>query len=192
MTRLLLILPLLLTGCAKYEYDLVQPPDLARHIGPNWETLNLAPLEYRLRSYEDRLILHIHNPTKAPIRIAGDQSYIIAPGGQSHPLRSQTIAPDSFIRLILPPMRGVYRSGPSVGFGFGFAYGGPRRYYYGGPRYWMYDEPAYYPSYYTVYDDNDNTYWVWNDESDARLHLIFQRGSESFSHDFTLHRKKIN
>jgi hypothetical protein len=29
----MLIASLALTGCARYEYDLVNPPDLARHIG---------------------------------------------------------------------------------------------------------------------------------------------------------------
>ena len=184
----ILLLPLLMTGCAKYEYDLVQPPDLARHIGPKWENLRLPPLEYHFRTVETRLVLHIENPTPDPIRIVGDRSYIITPGGQSHPQPSQTIAPESYVRLILPPMRGVYRTGPAIGFGFGYASGYRHRGYFGGYRPWLYDEPAYY----AVYDDNDNTYWTWEDESDVKLHLTFERAAETFSADFTLHRKKMN
>src|SRR6184192_495438 len=115
--RLLPLITLLLTGCARYEYDLVFPPDLARHIGEKSdEVVRVDPLEYRLRSYDNRLVLSIFNPTQDPITLGCDRSYVVDPKDQSHPLRSQTIAPNTFVRLILPPMRpGYYQSSPTIG-----------------------------------------------------------------------------
>src|SRR5205814_908677 len=80
--------------------------DRARHIGAKADqVVRVDPLEYRLRSYDNRLVLSIFNPTQDPITLAGDRSYVVDPKDQSHPLRSQTIAPNTFVRLILPPMR---------------------------------------------------------------------------------------
>ncbi len=192
MNRQLFFIPLivalsLLSGCAHYEYDLTNPPDLARHIGgKSDEIVRVDPLEYRLRTYENRLVMSIFNPTPDPITLMGDRSYVVDPAGQSHPLRSQTIAPNTYVRLILPPMRpGYYESG-------GFSSIRGRR--FGGYRAAGYD-PFFYdePRYYTYYDESDNTYWTWEGESPVRLHLAYQRGGsrEPFAHDFTFHRKKM-
>jgi hypothetical protein len=192
----LVTLSLLTSGCAHYEYDLVNPPDLARHIGTRSDELvRVDPLEYRLRTYDNRLVMNIVNPTPDPITLAGDRSYVVDPAGQSHPLRSQTIAPDTFIRLILPPMRpGYYQSGPTIGFGLGVGYSrfyGGHRYGYRGIGYdpFFYDEPRYY----TYYDESDNTYWNWEGQTSIRLHLVyFKAGSrDSFTQDFTFARKKM-
>src|SRR5689334_8058091 len=95
----LLVAAALLTGCARYEFDLVSPPNLARHIGgQSDEAVRIDPLEYRLRASENRLVMSIFNPTADPITLAGERSYVIAPDGQSHPLRTQTIAPNTFVR----------------------------------------------------------------------------------------------
>jgi hypothetical protein len=184
---------LLTTGCARYEYDLVQPADLARHIGRDRdEVIRIDPLEYRLRSYENRLVMEIFNPTGDPITLAGDRSYVVDPGGQSHPLRSQAIAPSAFIKLILPPMRPYYRSSPSIGFGLGVGFssrGHFGRRGFGGVGFHdpFWDEPHYA----TYYDESDTTYWTWEGETDARLHLVFLRGNETFADDFTFHRRKM-
>jgi hypothetical protein len=173
---------------------LVSPPDLARHIGGGAdEVVRVDPLEYRLRTVDNRLVMSIHNPTGEPITLAGDRSYVVAPDGQSHPLRTQTIAPGTFVKLILPPMRpGYYETGPAIGVGLGFGYSSRGRYGYGGgfgsPLYDPYfDEPRYY----TYYNESDPTYWTWDGETDAKLHLVYQRGKDSFAHDFTFHRKKM-
>jgi hypothetical protein len=187
----MLIASLALTGCARYEYDLVNPPDLARHIGGKAdEVVRVDPLEYRLRSYDNRLVLSIFNPTPDPITLAGDRSYVVDPKGQSHPLRSQTIAPDTFVRVILPPMRpGYYQSNPTIGIGLGVGYAGGWR----GHRPYPYYDPYFYdePRYYTYYDESDTTYWSWEGETAVKLHLVYQRGQSTFSHDFTFHRKKM-
>ena len=213
-TLALLLLPLLagVGGCAHYEYDIVQPPELARHVGTGEEVIPVDPLEYRMRTVENRLVLHIINPTDDPVTLIGAQSYIVSPGGQSHPLRPQTIAPHTFIPLILPPMRPYYYypSGPTWGFGFGVVgvsgghshhdghHGGGHRggrVYYSAAYYdpFFYGPPYYGPPYYMVVDEADPIYWEWKGESDVRLHLVFQRGTnaKTFSDDFTFHRKKM-
>lgn len=184
----------LLSGCAHYEFDLTDPPDLARHIGSKSdEIVRVDPLEYRLRAYENRLVMSIFNPTPDPITLMGDRSYVVDPAGQSHPLRSQTIAPNTYVRLILPPMRpGYYESGPTIGFGLGVGFSSIRAHRYGyravGYDPFFYDEPRYY----TYYDESDNTYWTWEGQTPIRLHLAYQRAAQNaFAHDFTFHRRKM-
>src|SRR5689334_10104893 len=92
------------SGCATYEYDLTRPPDLAQHIA-NKQTISfpLDPLEYRMTTLDNRLIIQIYNPTDDSIQLLGPQSSAVDAHNQSHPFRSQTAAPKSFIKLILPP-----------------------------------------------------------------------------------------
>jgi hypothetical protein len=188
-------LPLLGGGCARYEFDLVEPAELARHVGGKGEeVVPIDPLEYRLRAVEGRLVMNVINPTGDPVTLLGAQSYVVAPGGQSHPLRWQTIAPHTFVRLILPPMRPYYRAGPTFGIGVGV--GVSHHHHYGGGFYpypWMYDPFFDEPRYYTYYDESDVTYWEWKGESDVRIHLVYQRAGNAgtFSDDFTFHRKKM-
>jgi hypothetical protein len=188
-----LALSTLVAGCATYEYDLVEPPDLARHIGTKAdEVIKLDPLVYHLRSYDNHLVIRIENPGDDPIRLLGDQSTVVDPAGQSHPLRSQTAAPHSFIKLILPPPRPYYRSGSNIGIGLGVGVGRV----YGGHPYWggaaLYD-PWYWdePRYYTLYEPGSVDYWDWNGETDVRLNLVYQRADRTFRDSFTFHRKKM-
>src|SRR3954453_12085832 len=93
------------SGCAHAGYDLVPPPYLAEHIAKDkWVAVQVPPLEYRMTAYEDHLILRAYNPTDEPITLLADQSTVVDPGGQSHPLpvRDQTILPRSYVKLILP------------------------------------------------------------------------------------------
>src|SRR5687768_7678495 len=93
-----------LAGCAKYEYDLVQPSEPAAHVGTkDWVTAPMDPLSYRLITVDSHLVMQIHNPTETPVQLLGDRSTLVDPQGESHPLKSQTIAPQSFAKLILPP-----------------------------------------------------------------------------------------
>jgi hypothetical protein len=207
-----LVLPLLGAGCAHYEYDLVQPPELARHVGRSEAVVPVDPLEYRLRTVENRLVIHVVNPTDEPVTLIGPQSYVVSPNGQSHPLRPQTIAPHTFIPIILPPMRPYYYypSGPTWGFGFGFVGVSHMHHHRGGGHRGRggvfygagvgYDDPYFYgppppppPPYYLSDDEADTVYWPWKGETDVRLHLVYQRGTnaKTFSDDFTFHRKKV-
>src|SRR5882762_2674772 len=119
-TSFVVILLLLAGGCAKYEFDLVEPADLATHIGRDKETvIKRDELEYRMQAVESRLLIFVVNSTDDAIELIGPESTAVDPGGQSHPFRSQSIAPHSYVKLILPPMRPYYRTGPTFGIGLG-------------------------------------------------------------------------
>jgi len=189
----LIVLLIFPVGCTQYEYQVVAPPELAQAVGRGeWVEVAQEPLQYRMQTVENRLVMQIHNPTPDPIRLIGDKSVLVDPQGQSHPLRSQTIAPASFVKLILPPMPSrVERSGPTFGFGIGIGSAGyynRHGYGYGGSLYdpW-YDEPRYY----AVVDPNDNTYWEWDGDQDVRLTLVYEHGSQPINHSFAFSRKKL-
>ena len=93
MRSFFLIAATLLLGCARYEYDLIQPANLARHVGKTEESFAIEPLEYRLVSIDNSLVMRIFNNSAEPITLEGTRSYAVPPTGQSHPLRPQTIAP---------------------------------------------------------------------------------------------------
>jgi hypothetical protein len=193
VTRLMVLTPLiaLLGGCASYEYDLVRPEAHAGHIGTKEsQRITMDNVEYVMKSSNDHLVIDAYNRGEEPMKLIGDDSTAIDPKGESHPLRSRTIPPGSFVRLILPPPPPqIQRSGPTFGFGVGvvgsrfhhrdFGYGGINDFY----------EPG--PTYYAVYDSSDATLWRWEgDRTDARLILVFDRGKEPIRHDFLFRRVK--
>ena len=195
MRSLLLFAALLVTtsGCARYEYDIVRPPEAQQHVGGQRDTVvALDPLMYRMRSVENHLVVRIHNPTSDRIQLLGAESFVVDPHGESHPMRAQTIAPHSFIKLILPPPPPeVAPAGPSIQFGIGAGFGAAYPYSYG------YFDPFYdpvwdRPRYYAVYEPGGAFYWEWPGESDVRLNLVFQRDEQKpFSHEFVFHRRKM-
>ena len=181
---------LIVPGCARYEFDIVQPAGRAAHIGEKQDTqVQLDPLNYRFRAAEGRLVMQVYNPTPDPVQLMGERSYVVAPDGQSRPLKSMTIAPGSFIKIVLPPVRPVsYRSGPSFGIGVGTTIG--RRhddgFGFGGADYGT--DPVYA---YTE-DDGGVVYWDWNGEGEARITLVYQRGSAgTFQDSWVFARKKM-
>ena len=190
MSRVLPLLLVVLAGCATYEYDITRPENLAMHVGRKVDAVaNWSPIEYRLRSVENRLVMSIYNRTDDPIQLDGERSSAVDPDGQSHPLRGQSIAPQSFAKLILPPYRPrVYRSGPTFGIGVGTHIGDSRR------RRHLYDDfdDPYYdePRYLAVVDDNA-LYWDWSGEGQARLMLVFTRKDETITHEFVIRRVKM-
>jgi hypothetical protein len=179
-----LLMTIVGAGCASYEYDISEPGGPPVHVGTKTDViLNLDPLEYRFITVESRLVLRIYNPTENPITLAGERSFAVDPGGQSHPLPTQTMAPHSFIKLIFPPLRPrLERPGPSIGFG---VMAGDYRWRDRG--YWYDDQPRYL----TIYD-SDAIYWDWSGESSMRLNLVFQRQQPqgTFEQAFLIMRKK--
>ncbi len=168
----------LLSGCARYEYDLVRPPALAGRVGTESDkTFTLEQMTYRLRSVDNYLVMRIENGTDETLQFLGGQSYVVSPNGQSHPFRSQAIAPRSFMKLIFPPMRPqIAPSGPSIGFGVGAR---------------VSRDDSTQPKYLQIYlDDGDPMYWEWNGETDVRIRLTYQRGEDVFAHEFVFHRRK--
>ena len=188
-------------GCARYEFDVVEPQDLSQRVGKGPVHLPVEPLVYHLRAAEGRLVMFVENPTGEPVKLLGDDSFVVDPDGRSHPLRSQTIAPRSNIKLIFPPVRPrLERVGPSIGIGVGVGYGRAfRRGYYGRHRRGYYD-PFFYddhPRYYAVVDDG-TTYWDWAGETDVRVTLVFEAGGtgaerrgDRITHRFVFHRVKV-
>ena len=192
MRTVLLLLALLpLAGCAHYEFDLVEPRDLANHIGRKESTqavVDRAPLTYVMRSVEGRLVMHVENRSDAPIELLGDRSYVVDPGEQSHPLPTFTIAPDSYVKLIFPPMREYYRTNPSFGFGIGVGFSRAshnRGYDVGTGVGYGTGEPVY------LADGPANLYWDWEGETSARVRLTYRRTDETFVHEFVFQRRKM-
>ena len=201
----LLPLLLLLPGCVRYDYDVVQPSGLAGRVGTkSWVSMRRDELEYRLRTVDDRLVMLVYNRGERPVKLLGADSAAVDPRGESHPLQSATILPGSHVRRIFPPPRPrVERYGPTFGIGAGVGYG------YGGRfhgrdhfGYGAFDDVG--PRYYSVYDSNDRTYFNWPGNSDLRLLLAYQRGltgetesaagesgDDIFRHDFTFRRRRM-
>ena len=192
---LMSVLPACTSGCVRYEYDLLQPPDLARHVGTtSWTTLQLDDLEYRLRTSDNRLVALVYNRGERTIKLSGEDSAAVDPRGESHPLQGRTVPRDSHVRLLFPPARPQVRSyGPTFGFGVGVGYsrrfGRPYRDGLGfGSE--MYDDLE--PRYYSVYDRNDRTYYQWPGGTDLRVLLAYEReGGEPFRHEFVFRRRRM-
>ena len=177
----------LLCGCTPYEFDLVEPPDLATHIrrsNAQQVAFSRDHLDYRLRAVEGRLVMWISNPADDHVQLLGEESYVVDPDGQSHPARGQSIAPHSFIKLILPPMGHVYGAGPAFSFGLEVTYNGPNApergdAAYGGPQYC------------NQYESADAVFWTWDGESSIRMRLSFLRRDERFHDDLVFRRVKV-
>src|SRR6059058_6123349 len=83
------ILLFLLPGCAHYEYDVVEPPELAGHVGEkSWAGMRRDELEYRMRSADNRLVMLVYNRGERTIKLLGSDSAAIDLHGESHPLQS--------------------------------------------------------------------------------------------------------
>jgi hypothetical protein len=191
---LLLAVALVGGGCARYEYDLLEPADVAQRIGRKQAVV--VPMEpavrYEARAYSDRLVLFVFNESDEPLKLLGDDSYAVDPRGESHPLPTRTVAPGSSTKLIFPPVRPTLRqSGPSFGIGLGVGLGSARRRgHYGGVRHGAFGDPFYddHPRYYQLTDDG-TTYWNWSGNgTEVSVRLVYQRGAERFEHEFTFRR----
>jgi hypothetical protein len=187
------LLPLALSalaggGCVRYELDVVQPQDLAGPVPSNKPVeLPIEPLVYQLQTAEDRLVVIIHNDTDDAVKLLGDDSYVVDPKGESHPLPTRAIASRSATKLILPPVPPTIRSQPAfgIGFGVGLSSAGYRR---RGHFLHNYDD-FHTPRYYTVEDDG-TTYWDWGGEGPIRLRFVYEQGSERVVHNLELIRRK--
>ena len=197
--RAMLLSPLLaalLGGCAHYEYDLVQPQELARHVSAKeWTAFRLDELEYRLRTSDNHLVMHVHNLGDRPVKLSGPDSVAVDPHGESHPLRGETILPGTHVvRIFPPPPPQVRPYGSTFGFGVGMASGPyPGGHYHDGFGWGAhyYDDVA--PRYYSVYDPNDRTYFEWEGETPVRLLFAYQRegAGDGFRHEFVFRRRKM-
>jgi hypothetical protein len=183
-----LLLVLFLTGCARYEYQLVEPAQFTGHIGSQADYVaTLDPLEYRFRSVSNHLVIQIFNPTEETIQLRGSESYVVDLNGQSHPLRSLSIAPHSYGKVIVPPPRPVVQeTGPTIGFGVGTSIG-----MRDDRRALDRDEFVDRPRYLAVYDEEDSYYWDISGEGALRMRLTYQRKEKAFSDDFLIRRVMV-
>lgn len=175
----------LASGCRTYNYRIVEPANLAGTITD--KTLNVVydPLEYRFERWHDRLGMTIENTTGDRVTLRGNASYVVDPKGESHPLRGRTIAPHSYIRMLLPPVPAVYPAtsyydwwGPGFYSGFGYPYS----------PYWGFPDDFYYgpvTRYYEVITPYD---WRWK-SGPARVNLSYGRGGTTFEHKFVFVRE---
>lgn len=179
-------------GCAHYEYDLIEPADLAQHISTKADVIiPQDPIRYEARSASDRLVLFIYNQSDAPIKLQGEDSFAVDPHGESHPLPTRTIAPGTSTKLVFPPVRPTFReSGPSLGFGVGVGVSSASHYHHGGGYHYghaFYDD---YPRYYRLEDDG-TIFWEWTgDGTSVKVRLVYSQGEKTFHHDFTFRRVK--
>ena len=185
-------------GCTRYEHDLVEPADVAQHIGTKAPVVvSMDPaVRYEARTASDRLVLFIVNEADAPLKLLGEDSYAVDPRGESHPLPTRTIAPGTSTKLVFPPVPPTFRqSGPSFGVGVGVGVGSAhyRRGYYGGYYGRYYGDPFYddFPRYYQLADDG-TTYWDWpGNGTEISVRLVYQRGEQRFEHEFRFRRVKM-
>ena len=191
-----------LAGCARYEYDVAEPPELAAHVGTNgWTELRRGELAYRLRTSDNRLVVHVYNRGDGNVKLLGDDSAAVDPRGESHPLRGATIPPGSYAKWIFPPPRPrVAGYGPSLGVGVGVSHAYHQHHHHG-----AYSRDPFYPDpyssgfadpveprYYAVYDSSYRTYFDWPGETGVRLFFTFDRGGgERLRHEFLVRRKKM-
>jgi hypothetical protein len=187
------------TGCAKFQYSVVEPSNLAHTIGKQPIHLTCEPLEYQLADLDDRLGIQITNPTDKAVTLSNTKSYLIDPHGTSRPLTGGTIGPRSHVDISLPPSPTILRPGPSSSFGMGLGFGHyPYRSYHRRSPFGLgfgfgYDYPFYDPFYepparsYRVLTPE---HWEWG-MGEVRLHLNYERPEEAFEHDFTFRRTRV-
>lgn len=202
MARTIALLLLLASaGCVQYRHVILDPPDLAQTVGRQDDAVFSTDAgEYRMRTVEEKLVIRVFNQSAEPMQISPTRSVVVAPDGQSHPILGLTIAPGSFVKLILPPSRPVYRSRASgLSFGFGYSSAGYQRYrggrygsgvgfssrHYYGP----WDGPGYYEPEYRVSDDSNPVYWDWPAGQQITLTLSYDRGAKQTTDRFVILRE---
>jgi hypothetical protein len=174
-------------GCAKYEFNIVQPTTPQPIVGTDQQTqLKIDPLNYGLQSRDGRLVMTISNPTSDDIQLLGSKSQLIDPDGITHPLLDQTIVAGSSVTQIFPPFHTQPDSPPTdVPFETSGAFASN-------------DQPGYIQA--RGYEDspspptppgNTGVYnWQWNGQTDIQLTLAYSRGKNTFQHSFAFHRIK--
>jgi hypothetical protein len=183
---LMLACVLAVSGCKTYDYRIVEPANLAQHIGEEFVTVHSDPLEYRMARTGGFLAMNIVNPTDDRIVLRGDRSYVIDPRGETHPVRGKVIGPHSFTRMSVPPIPYSYQAiAPYTPWGWGpgyINYGvGPS--FYGG-----FYNPHFYGPEIVNYQITTQYDWEWK-TGQARLRLAYERDGTSFEHHFVIVRE---
>lgn len=173
-------------GCAKYEIALVDPAEFSQTLQRQKEAiLHIDPVEYRFSDVNGRLGVRVFNTTGDPLTMLGEQSYIVDPGGQTHPLRGGTIAPDSFIAFALPPIATVYRERSRLSFGLGVGHHSHLDGHFGGFGTSFDHDPWKYRGFENV------PAWRWKTGT-VRMRLVFDTEPEPLAHEFTFVRERVD
>jgi hypothetical protein len=169
-------------GCARYQFSIIEPPDIAAAIERHGErAVNRPPLEYTFFDVRSAGIgVRIANTADEPVQLHGERSYVVDPDGQTHQMHSGTIAPRSYIEFALPPAVRVYDPGPRFTIGFGSGYYGDHHHAGFGTVF----GPAY-PREYVVRP------WIWR-TGDVRFHAEFELEGDRFVHEFLFRRERTN
>lgn len=169
-----------LAGCSQSQYLVVEPEPFARTVGLEHTFIARPPLDYQLFTENGRLRVRAVNNTDSPIKILGEESWLVDPTGQSHSLRNQSIPAGSFVAWTMPPRRprvGGAGIGVGVGGGSDGAFGG-----IGVGRHWHDSEP--------YMGTDDPPYYDWT-TGDVRLHLAIERAGERHDQEFVFRRQKL-
>ncbi len=163
-----------LAGCARYDFQVIKPDALSTRITQTASRVQTPNMVYLMQAYENRLVMQLHNKDSVPAELLGEKSYVVDPAGVSHPLRSITIAPDSYAKLVLPPLRPRFEN---HNFNFraesGLSTADPLS--------------ARRPLYLDVYADTDAYYWDWDGNSPIRMRLTYRKGGGAeVSDEFTI------
>jgi hypothetical protein len=179
----------LLAGCTSYNYTVTDSSKLSQTVTSEAQTtLKIDPLIYAMVTKENRLVLTIKNTLPDPVELLGAKSTVVDQQGQSHPLRSQTIAPNAFVKLILPPLRPRFETAPSGSFMFGVqARSDSAVRTDASARVAASPDPVYLD----YFSDVDSYYWDFDGEGDIRLTLTYQKSDgKVWTDQFTIHRQK--
>lgn len=175
----------LLSGCVRYEYDIVAPAQFTQHVGSQSDAVvRQSPLTYRMRSAENHLVIQVYNDGPDALTLSPAESFVADASGQSRRIAGRVVAPAAFVKLILPPLPPDRAPvGPVVSFGVGAGSGAGTGMDVGTG---LADPPR--PSADASADDP----WNWPGESDVRLSLTYRKGDgPRFTHAFLFHRSKV-
>jgi len=178
-----------LCGCQTYSYRILKPAVTPPAVTEHPVSVSLEPLEYRFTQQQDRLAMRVINPTSDRLLLVGNKSFVIDPAGETHPMRGRVIGPHSYVRLLLPPVPFTF-SHPDYTWGWGWGgspwgWGWPGYVPLSGPYFaegFIGPPPIVYEQALTVYD------WRWK-HGTVRLHMEYERGKETFAHEFELDRE---
>jgi hypothetical protein len=186
ITVFMLLLPA--GGCAVYQFELLEPAELAQVVSEP-TAFDVPPLEYIVLPQGERLVVRIDNRTDEPVTLLGERSYLVDPNGQSHAMRGGTIAPHSFIAMSLPPRPAVVHAGPRLGVGVGVG----RGYRWGGVGmgvggYYPYDH-WHTPHRYYLYNP-EAAYWRWT-TGPVHMRLVYDVAGEIAEHRLAFNRSRV-
>lgn len=184
-----IVLLALAGGCARYEFDLVEPAESAGHVGSRaFLAVPRDSILYRVISADDRLVMFVHNRGEGVVKLSGADSAAVDARGESHPLQGATIPPGAYVNRIFPPPRPTLQRTGWIGGGI---YAGHGFHHHHGFSHHGSDDFVR-PRYNDIYDAIDPIYFDWPGGTELRLLLTFeQEGAGRLRHEFVFRKRKM-